>query len=198
MSSNIWEQIEFLVELVESIATIFALFAAGLWAIFRLWKNRELQPRADITLDATVHAFDSENYWIHVEALIRNVGLVRIPLDRGYCRIQICMPSAEVTRVLQMDQVQLFHPGQLEVDWPLICKKEWGLAEKLGEIEPGESECLHFDFLAPVEVEATYIAFHIANPAKKGKLGWGCKKILELPRESAACQGRKLPMPEVS
>ena len=64
-------------------------------------------------------------------------------------------------------------PGEAEITWPMIAGREWNWRKGDFEIEPGESDALHADFVIPSEVETVQLYGFVRNPKKKNEgVGW--------------------------
>jgi hypothetical protein len=69
--------------------------------------------------------------------------------------------------------------NEAEIKWPEIDCQEISYAPKTAEIEPGESEIFHFDFILSNDVEVIQVYSFFNNNTKK-VAGWPCTTIIDL------------------
>ena len=68
--------------------------------------------------------------------------------------------------------------GKHEIDWSLIAKHELTSSDRI-EIEPKETDELHFDFVVKNEIARVLVYTHLENRAKRKvkKIGWNLSSI---------------------
>lgn len=70
--------------------------------------------------------------------------------------------------------------GKTEIEWPLVVGREWKWNEKDFEIEPGESDSLHADYIIESDIKVSEFYFYLRNVKKKTQnIGWTLTKIHE-------------------
>jgi len=68
--------------------------------------------------------------------------------------------------------------NKTEIEWPMLYGREWKWEKGGFEIEPGESDSLHADYIIPDYVEVIEFYCYISNARKKrAKLGWTLTQI---------------------
>lgn len=184
------EQVKPVVEILQSIFTILAIIGGAAWSLAIYKKKREGLPKADVSVEVICKRAGSGHSWLHVTALIRNLGQSKIDVGAGHCRVQLCEPLSEVLQALGKQHVQELvseKSGEREIGWPSIAsEKKWN--DKICEIEPGEADRLHFDFMIPGFVESVFVDFHFKNLLKAAPIGWGCARIFTLfPGDATFC-----------
>jgi hypothetical protein len=126
-----------------------------------------------------------------VEALIKNTGDV---LFRAADGTTVGCPNGSVhyaeLRLRQVLPVQgalagigdascaPVREGGAEIEWPQLDRKEWCVEKHPFELEPGESDPLHADFIVPANVSVVQFYFYVHNPKKKD-IGWACTKFYD-------------------
>ena len=63
--------------------------------------------------------------------------------------------------------------GKQRISWPMIDDRKWTFELGQAELEPGETETLHCDFVVSHDVDLARVHSHLPNPAK-GPIGWQC------------------------
>jgi hypothetical protein len=87
-------------------------------------------------------------------------------------------------------------PGEREVQWPELARREASWKPKEAEIEPGEEETLDCDFVVSGSVEVVEVYSYIQNYAKAGRpIGWSRTSIVPLDGEGAKVMPQ-LPKPD--
>jgi hypothetical protein len=75
--------------------------------------------------------------------------------------------------------------GASEVEWPMLAGREWFWTKGGFEIEPGEEDSLHTDFLAPQESRVAQFYFYLRNARKRKQgLGWTLTVIYDLKEQT--------------
>lgn len=156
-------------EIVQGFAIALAALLGAAWTIYLFLRHREKEPRTTIEHDVDITRLGEDHILVRLEVVIRNIGKVEIKIDNGKATIQQLDPCDALSNLL--DQKGERYP---EREWPELdvrAKENWQL-----EIEPGESEYLHFDFVIPAYVKKVILDSYFTNEKKKGKdipIGWG-------------------------
>jgi hypothetical protein len=169
------------IEIVQALATVCAIVVGGIWAYMLFVKHRQKYPRA--TLHHEIHhtPLTSEKTLLHVDAILLNVGEVLLDLESAETRIQQIVPLEDgIRRDIETKQDPV-PKDKSELDWPLIALREWKWSAGQCELEPGESEALHSEFVLDYMVKTVQMYTHIANQSKKRReMGWDCTTIYNL------------------
>ncbi len=165
----------------KDVITSIGFIVAGSWTYLLFVRQRQRFPRAELAHKvAYVHVTDRQAL-VHVTVAVKNLGSVLIRLRQGYVQIQQVKPlpvDISNTLVAEGDPVG---EGCTEVPWPLLGRRDctWDSAPQ--EIEPGESEEFHFDFLIASEVQTIETYSYLRNMVKYDReIGWNHTTLCEL------------------
>jgi hypothetical protein len=172
-----------LVSVLESIAKIAALGAAGWWTFVLFVQKREKYPRARTTHSLVLLGKIGGHNILRLSVKVENLGNVLIDLRRGRVSIQSVrpMPDAWKEAILEGGTISRIDGG--EFPWPNLddFPFEWG--ENGYRIEPLESEEFHFDLTLGIAIEAVQVYSYFKNLTEKGReLGWNCTTVQPIPR----------------
>ena len=159
--------------LVETVLTSVAIVTAGLWAYFLFWRRRQSAPRASLTLDLTTALLPGSKRLVHVGLGVLNQGQVLLSLKYAEMRVRQVVPFPEDLVDGLERGVDPIPAGSTEMPWPMIVGREWKAPSCVLELEPGESDSLHADFVLEEDVEVVELYAFVCNPRKKGtSIGW--------------------------
>lgn len=163
-----------LVDILQSLATILAIVVSGVWGYWLFVQNRQRYPRARLQHDVICHDLPGGEHLVHIVVTVQNLGNILIRLESGETRLQQVkpFPSRFIEAVRQrQDPVE---PGQTEIDyWPMLDCHELSLPKGAWEIEPGESQEIHHDFLVAGEVQVISLYTFINNLSKpRRQIAW--------------------------
>ena len=163
--------------IVESVLTSAAIILGGVWAILRFALRRLGFP--SLNPDVTVSDILVSGYrFVHVEVGLMNTGSVVVTPNYAELRLRKVLPIPnEVWEQVKAgrEPVQL---DKTEIGWPMIVGREWRGSKGELEIEPGESDSLHFDFVIDGTVKVAEFYFYLKNPRKED-IGWTVTRIHE-------------------
>jgi len=176
-------------EIIQSAVTVIAVVIAGIWTYTLFIKGRQKYPRARLT-QAIVHKpLPDGRWWIRVDAGIENVGNVLLSIVHAETTIQQILPILpDLVGENAVLPICSESPG--EIDWPNVETKpcEWKPGDF--EVEPGESELVHWDFIVDSGLRTVQIYTFIRNQRKKDRpIGWCATSVIDLeesPRSEAA------------
>lgn len=176
---------ESLASIVESVATVVALAAAGWWTFLLFVKKREKYPRARTT-HSLLFLGEMENHkLVRLTIKVENLGNVLLDLCKGKVHLKIVRPVPDSWRELILHGELLPRVDGYEFQWPDLEESpefalEWG---KNGyRLEPLESEEFHFDLELPDAIEAIQIYSYFTNiTEKRRELGWNCTTVQPIP-----------------
>ena len=160
----------------ETICKIAALVVGAVWAWKGFIRNRLRFPSA--TLEHVITSWtDEDKTFLHIKVRITNTGNVLIKLSRGKTWLEKLtpLPSKVRTAVLAGTPIQ---QGKHEIAWSLIQKHELTASDHI-QIEPKESDELHFDFVVDKRISRILVYTHLENEAKglRRKIGWNLTSI---------------------
>lgn len=165
------EIIKDVADVIQSILTIIAIIAAGIWFIMRA----ETTPKANISHTLEHEPITEKWTWVHVGVIISNPGVRRLELRHGTFRIQGIMPLGDVIKEKIQKGEAIIPKDDGIVKWPtigkiyvnenyktdVICENEYENRDVKIDIDPGESQKLVVEFLIPSFVEAVRIYSHL-------------------------------------
>jgi len=148
--------------------TCLAIVVGGVWAFFRFVWTREFRPRAEIEHSVLLRKLGQTLTLIRVSVTVRNTGLVLLQWKEGFVWLQQVLPCANVDWLTK--QLDADSRCKSEADWPFV-KKKVSLMGCIQEIEPGEFDTAHADFILSEELNAVLVYSHVSNAGKKS-VGW--------------------------
>lgn len=189
-----------------SIQTV-ALIVGGLIALFLYQRRRKNIPRLKIEQTITHIGLSAKKTLVRVTVSLENKGEVKINLNKGgYTRLQQVKPLQDLENLNKIDAGEdPVKEGKTEISWPLITIPPGNLPDvspghrfhsdaKLAfDIEPGESEEFHCDFIIDNEVTVVQAYTFITNPKKD--MGWAKTTIYELPSTDEKEKDKAILMP---
>ena len=179
--------------LAETLVKIAAIILAGLWTYLLFVRKRLGVPRINIELKTSDFRLPNGRRLIHAEIAVINIGDVILRTNSAELRLRQVAPIPEKVEELAEDGYDPVEAPRTEIDWPLIAGREWDLEGRpILELEPGEQEPLHADFVIEDSISIIEFYFYLANPAKKRKgLGWTLTRMQELSQEDSAMSEKK-------
>ncbi len=168
-------------EIVKNYGTFAAVIIGGIWTWAAFKRRREKYPNAKVSHTILHRRIDDRRVFLKVVVIIQNTGEVMISLDRRLVRVQQMIPwPTEAMKPVDVgpDNTRNDHS---EVEWPLLGEVDIS-GERLGhEIEPGESDELHFDFVVPSKISTVVVYSYLKNVTKrKREIGWNSTSIRQI------------------
>ena len=157
---------------LESLATIIAIFIAGCWTYKLYIKQRLSYPRINIELREYTTPISYDYRLLHTFLKIKNTGSVLFRAKYVEVRIRKVLPiAAEILDDAKMGNDPI-PENETELNWVPMWQREWKSGKQWNcEIEPGEQDTLHADFIINANVEVVQIYVYVRNESKK-ELGW--------------------------
>lgn len=178
MNVSFWKDLS---GIIQSLLTSAGIIIAGVWTYLLFIRQRLHFPKVKINLSVTDTILPNENRLVHAEIKIENVGSVILCSDYAELRLRQVVPvPKEINTIIEdgKDPVQL---GNSEIVWPMLFNREWKWESKCFEIEPGEPDSLHADYIIPEDIKVIEFYCFIANAKKKRHgLGWAVTQLHEL------------------
>ncbi len=152
-------------------ATTAAVILGGWWAWRRFGQSREAKPWANVEHAVVSKKLTDEKWLLRVTVSVHNKGKVRLNLGKGEVRVHNLLPytASEVKGLI--DQLAKPDERQTEAAWDLLEKVDFSERNLRHELEPTESDHVHFDFFLEKTVKAVIVYSHIENSTKPG-IGW--------------------------
>lgn len=155
-------------DVAQSLATIVALVAGSIWSLHTYRRQRTSYPRLDTEI-LEPNIFDLKGHrHIRVEIRLFNRGSVIFKCKEAVLRLRSVLPIEDqrwdsIKSLLTQD----FDPVKDDtclLDFPSISNRTWGPAAV--ELEPGETDSLHADFVVRDDLEVAELYFYLKNPKK--------------------------------
>lgn len=153
-----------------AIVVPWGVLGVSAWWFF---KRRQRFPRANYTHRIEHWAVGSGKLLLRVVLVIENKGEVLLPIAEGCVRLYRVKPWPEELLLPVSRGEDPVHPGENEVDWPIICKRDLNLPYGPTEIEPGEMDEIPFDFVVDDTEQLVMVFSYVGNQQKsKRQVGW--------------------------
>lgn len=167
----------------QSVATIVALIAAAVWFFTR----RQRFPRANVEHQVT-HWRVGDSAVVRLTIRVSNIGIVLIEPIEIRSWIQQLEPPPDEFIASILNQKDPGNAGESELPWPMVGSErlcDWSSDPR--EIEPGEIDAHHFDFVVPPEVQSVALYSYVRNAKKtKRDIGWNTTTVYFLSQEKRA------------
>lgn len=177
MNVSFWKDFS---EIIQALLTSAGIIIGGIWTYLLFIRQRLHFPKVNIGLSVTDAILPNDNRLVHAEIKIENVGSVILCSDYAELRLRQVMPvPKEINTIIENgnDPVQ---EGNSEIVWPMLFNREWKWESKFFEIEPGEPDSLHADYIIPEYIKVIEFYFFMANAKKKRQgLGWTLTQLHE-------------------
>ena len=148
---------------IQSIATIVAIFLGGVWAYFKLQIFRDFEPHLTI-VQAVSHRPISDGYLhLSVIATLHNSSKVKIEVREAAFRLQRIGPLAD-PEVEQLYAQVFIDNEESSIQWTSYdeLERSWGKGELI--IEPGESHHEAYEFIVSREIDSVVVYAYFHNP----------------------------------
>ncbi len=164
--------------IVQSALTSIGIIVGGIWTYFLFVRQRLSFPKINIDIFINDMILPEGARFIHTEIKLNNIGHVILKSDYAELRLRQIVPIHEK---INADIERGFDPvleNKTEIEWPLIAGREWKWNEREFEIEPGESDSLHADYIIDSNVKVAEFYYYISNAKKKHQgIGWTLTRI---------------------
>lgn len=175
-------QIKDVADIAQSIVTILAILVSGIWGYWLFVQNRQRYPRARLTHAIAHRAIAEDKVLLHVTVTVHNIGNILLSLVNAETRVQQMFPPPPelLDSIGQgIDPV----PGEkTEIEyWPLLDAHETSFEKGSCEIEPGESQDIHHDFVLDANTQTIVVYSYFKNETKRHReIGWDITTLYEL------------------
>lgn len=172
------EAVKTLAETGQAIATIVALIVGGAWTYTLFVRKRQRFPRATLSHTVAIRNITPGFLLVHLVVRVQNIGEVLLELRDSDIQLRQIVPLDEKQAKEIAEGKDPVKTGDSEVDWPGIGRRECDWKERPTEIEPGEYDEFHYDFLIDSSVTTFSAYSYFGNITKKGKeIGWNCATL---------------------
>lgn len=167
-------------DIIQIAVTVAAVIVGGVWSYWLFVKNRQRYPRASIAHSITHRHIGGGKLLLHVGVTISNVGDVLLSLVSLETRIQQVLPLAGKVREALASGQSPLSPGETEVAWPLVDSHEVQLEKGTCEVEPGERQEIHHDFILDAGIAAIEVYTYLINEQKRHReIAWDLTTLYE-------------------
>jgi hypothetical protein len=175
-------QLETIVGIGGSVATMLALLVGGLWTYLLFVRKRQKYPRARLRHRITHRDIGLDKVLLHVDVMVSNTGDVLVSLVELVTRVQQVLPLPDRVSDNILAGKDPVKRGTSEVEWDELHshKLKWKQGEC--EIEPGDSQQISHDFILDAEMQTVEVYSHVTNESKRPRrLGWDLTTLYDLP-----------------
>lgn len=170
-------------EIVKSAFTVLGLVVGGVWTYLLFVRKRERYPRAKITHSVTHYDLPGGDRLLHVVSSVTNVGGVLLSLVSGVTRVQQMLPAPDEFVRIVGEGDDPVRNGGTEYPWPSLGERRTHWEKSPRELEPGESEEIHYDFVIDSEATTVEVYSYFKNSAKRRReIGWNLTTLYDLKR----------------
>jgi hypothetical protein len=170
-----WKDIS---DIIQKLVTSIGIIVGGRWTYFLFVRQRLGLPKLKMDLLVNEVLLPESTKLVHVELKILNVGSVLLAPRFAELRLRQVVPIPDDLLPLIKKGYDPIEKGKTQIEWPLIAGREWKWERKEFEIEPGEGDSMHADFVIPDKVKTCEFYCYIANSDKKGQgIGWPLTSI---------------------
>jgi hypothetical protein len=164
------------IEIAADVATVCAIVVGGGWTYALFVRQRLRFPRAELEIVVDRAMLQADKRLLHAALKISNTGHVLLRPERAELRVRQVVPVAEEIAASFQTEIDPVPADRKEIEWPLLVQRQWS---KEFEVEPGESDTLHADFVIDGNVEVIQLYGFVSNPAQKRPgFGWGVTKFI--------------------
>lgn len=161
---------------LQALMTVVAIIVGGISAYVAFGRKREKFPRAKVMHRFEVIPIDAQQRILRIQLEVENIGDTLINIRSVLNRIQQVLPLADTNSGLFVPESSDAEP---EIQWPMIAQRNLGFADGTREVEPKESDEMHFDYILGPDAEVVLVYSYIRNAHKRRsfytktkELGW--------------------------
>ena len=155
------------IQALQALVTSLAFVVGGVSAYLAFGRKREKFPRAKLVHGFEVIPIDGNSRVLRVRLEVENIGDTLLEIHSALNRVQQVFPLADTN-------AGKFYPAssdaEPEIQWPMLAERNVTYPPSSREIEPKESDELHFDYILGPEVGVVVIYSYVQNAHKKRRL----------------------------
>jgi hypothetical protein len=155
------------IEIIQSVVTIITFLLGGFWTYLLFVKKRQKYPRAELEQRVQHRILLDQRILLFVDIKLINIGEVLITPEFLFCQVEKILPlDQQDGEFFTLKRV----PGETELSWQYAkggerIENEYESSDI--EIEPGESDSFHFEFIIMEPIKTVKIYSYIRNAFKK-------------------------------
>ncbi|MEA3050766.1 MAG: hypothetical protein QOG84_2602 [Sphingomonadales bacterium] len=191
-------------DLLQAVLTCGAILVGAWW----FFAERKITAHANLSIEAQAVRLPGDLVLIQATVKTTNVGLVGIDISESTIRLTSVVPTTlplrDISRLGITDWPEKLSPGarapriyeDAQIQWYKL--KEYGeyAAKDLRQVEPGETDIQHIDFVIPCTVKVANLVVWRKKPLEKKLLGlrkskemwWSAQSLLPLEAVCAKAQ----------
>ena len=165
-------------DIVQAITTSVGIVIGGIWTYLLFVRQRLAFPKVNIDILVDDEILCEGTRLVHVEIRLENVGNVVLLSNYAELRLRKVIPIPEELKPDIEKGIDPVQVGKTEIEWPMIAGREWRWDKGDFEIEPGEPDSHHADYIIPTNVQVVEFYYFVSNAKKKRQgIGWTLTKI---------------------
>lgn len=180
--TNDMELLKDIASIVQSATTILAIVVSGFWGYWIFIKNRQQYPRVKLSHSISHRKIDTQRILLHVTVTIQNIGEILLSLRAAETRVQQVLPLPESVADSMKKGADPVPVGETEISaWPLLGCHGTNFQKGLFEVEPGEIQELHHDFVVTGAIETILVYSYLKNVSKRNReIGWNLTTLYDV------------------
>lgn len=166
-------------QIVQSLFTIVGIIIGGEWAYTAFVRNRNSEPKLNISHEIVCINTNESIYLLKVFAVIENIGQVKVNLTKWTLRAETILPlPSSVKKIAENKTVFLDH----DLYWDPVTKKEDERLEGTNFqkiLEPSEVDRAIANIVIPKSVEVIQIYSHFSPEHRFNSYGWLMQSVID-------------------
>lgn len=146
----------------QSSITALAIIIGGIWTYVLFIQKRQRYPRLNVSHQVISWPVGQKNL-IRLQVRIENLGDVLFRLSSGHVWIQLMRPWPNGVQEADRGMGGI-RPAERKAEWPILQEHAWDKIEK--EVEPRETDTLHFNFMVNRQVKTIIAHTYLRNETK--------------------------------
>jgi hypothetical protein len=160
--------------LIQSVVTIAAVLAAGLWFVLR----DAVYHRLDLTQTVDVRPLAENALWLHLTLKAKNTGESKVYIPESMVRIQRILPlDRDIADSISANRDKAIYSAQHELLWHKIF--EDAHVPQQVTIPSGSTETMEFDFVIPPGHDMIRVYSYLPDTRERDA-GWSASSIVDL------------------
>jgi hypothetical protein len=168
-------------DVAQSVFTVLGIVVGGVWTYLLFVKRRQRYPRAKVGHKITHKRLPGDRHLLHVVTEVSNTGEVLLTLGSGLTRVQqVLPPPSDLVKVVRNGKDPV-GPADTEYPWPCVGERLRDWTNDPREVEPGETDEIHWDFIVEPDAQTLEIYSYFKNVTKEGReIGWNLTTMYDL------------------